>query len=213
MSTIKCNKCKHELDMDLFSIKSNGNRNKICKNCIDKKLEQYNARKNNKRCVNCDVKITQGKRVLCKDCLSAAKECQTHKREFARDNNKCIICFIRDCQYGYSKCKRCTDKYKLPIVTKLYRNAKSRAKKSNIEFTISERDIIVPEYCPILNIKLTENIGESGPDSYSLDRINNKLGYIPGNVHVISMRANQIKNDSTIEELEMLLNYLRLMKS
>lgn len=35
----------------------------------------------------------------------------------------------------------------------------------------------------------------------SLDRINNDLGYVPGNVMVISRRANIIKKDATLDEL------------
>ena len=41
-------------------------------------------------------------------------------------------------------------------------------------------------------------------DSPSLDRIFPESGYTKGNVRVISWRANWIKNNSTIEEIEKL---------
>jgi hypothetical protein len=46
-------------------------------------------------------------------------------------------------------------------------------------------------------------------NSPSLDRINNNLGYVPGNVIVVSDRANRIKNNATIEELEKIVNYYK----
>lgn len=212
MDTKICIKCKHPKSVELFSLKSNGKLNKVCNLCIGKLLSKYNERKNNKYCAKCGSKIRSKNRLLCKKCLMEARENQKNKRLKAHEEGKCIICMIRDILPGHSKCLRCIKRYRLPIITKLYRNARSRAKKSDIEFTIKEDDIIIPEVCPILNIKLTENEGTSGPNSYSLDRIDNSKGYISGNIQVISMRANQIKNDSTIDELELLIKYLRLIK-
>lgn len=47
------------------------------------------------------------------------------------------------------------------------------------------------------------------PDSPSLDRVIPELGYVPGNVIVISWRANNLKRDATIEELEAVIAYMR----
>jgi len=87
-------------------------------------------------------------------------------------------------------------------------SAKYNARKKGKEFTISLEDIIIPEYCPILGIKLDLKAKRSY-DSPSIDRINPKLGYIKGNVQIISWRANLIKSDMTIEECEKLLEHLR----
>ena len=35
----------------------------------------------------------------------------------------------------------------------------------------------------------------------SLDRINPELGYIPGNIQVLSTKANVLKNNASINEL------------
>lgn len=92
----------------------------------------------------------------------------------------------------------------------LYNSAKTRAKQRNEEFSIDLEDIIVPELCPLLGIKMQYNEGIKQDNSYSLDRIDSTKGYIKDNVWVVSLRANRIKNDSTIEELEMILNNLKL---
>ena len=42
-------------------------------------------------------------------------------------------------------------------------------------------------------------------NSPNLDRIFPKKGYVPGNVRVISQRANRIKSDATVEEMRAVL--------
>jgi len=88
-----------------------------------------------------------------------------------------------------------------PEVT-LWSNAKYRAKKDGIDFDISIDDIIVPEYCPYLGIKLTAKKGNKHSDALmSLDRIDSTKGYVKGNVEVISYKANRMKNNATKDEL------------
>ncbi len=79
----------------------------------------------------------------------------------------------------------------------LYNSARQRSKQIGIPFDLKIEDIIVPEYCPLLNVKL-----EFGTRySPSIDRIDNSKGYVKGNVQVISMQANRMKNDATEQEL------------
>jgi hypothetical protein len=79
--------------------------------------------------------------------------------------------------------------------------AKVRAKARGIECTIGHDDFEIPEYCPVLGIPLVLNSGRLGPDSASLDRIDLNCGYVPGNVQVISNRANAMKSDASPDEL------------
>jgi len=86
-----------------------------------------------------------------------------------------------------------------------YHNAFRRAKQLGLPFNIHYTDIIVPEVCPVLGIKLDRKTRETSP---SLDRIIPDLGYVKGNISVISMRANRLKQDATLEELKALVSYL-----
>lgn len=51
-----------------------------------------------------------------------------------------------------------------------------------------------------------------GPNSPTLDRIRPDLGYVKGNVIVISGRANRIKSDATIEELRDIASFYATLR-
>lgn len=84
--------------------------------------------------------------------------------------------------------------------------AKSRAKRLGLSFDIDIDDINIPEVCPVLKIPIKKNVVSGWHDnSPSLDRIDNCKGYTKGNVRVISNRANRLKCDATLNELEALV--------
>jgi hypothetical protein len=82
----------------------------------------------------------------------------------------------------------------------LLKLAKQRCKKSGVVCTITEADITIPEFCPILGVKLEFGDMDTRNNSPSLDRIRPELGYIAGNVAVVSYRANRIKNEGSADE-------------
>lgn len=68
--------------------------------------------------------------------------------------------------------------------------------------------IKIPKFCPVLGIKLDyENTVQKKDNSPSIDRINSNNPYTIENIHIISDRANRIKNDATPEELIKIANY------
>lgn len=91
----------------------------------------------------------------------------------------------------------------------ILQQAKHRAKSKNIPFNISADDIEIPEFCPIFGLELQINEGHAKDNSISLDRIIPSLGYVKGNVVIISYKANTIKNNASIDELEKILNWLK----
>jgi hypothetical protein len=90
----------------------------------------------------------------------------------------------------------------------MWEAAKKRAKKFGLEFSIKLEDIVIPEYCPLLGIKLKPHDGMHNPGSPSVDRFRSEGGYTPDNVWVISHRANWIKNNASVEELKCLVSNL-----
>jgi hypothetical protein len=100
---------------------------------------------------------------------------------------------------------------KVAPTVRMFRSAKQRAKQSGIVFDLVIEDIIIPAVCPLLNIPIFAHKGQKGPraNSPSLDRLHPTKGYVRGNVWVISYRANAIKQNATLEELELLTLNLR----
>jgi hypothetical protein len=92
----------------------------------------------------------------------------------------------------------------------LLKICRQRASRAGLEFALNRDDIVIPVACPLLGVPLRLNFGTVGPDSPSIDRLDSTCGYVPGNVWVISHRANTLKGDATVEELEMLVRNLRV---
>jgi len=76
--------------------------------------------------------------------------------------------------------------------------AKSSARHRNIKFDLTVDDICIPDKCPLLDTLFDPN---NRKYTYSVDRIDNSKGYIPGNVAIISNQANAMKRDATLNEL------------
>lgn len=83
-----------------------------------------------------------------------------------------------------------------------------------IPFDLSLEDIHIPDYCPALGIKIELcSVGKPVDGSPSLDRIRPELGYVKGNVVVVSMLANTIKNKATPEEVYAVAIFYRELTS
>ena len=94
----------------------------------------------------------------------------------------------------------------------LVKKAKYRAKELEVPFSIAAADLTMPLVCPLLGIWLAQSVGKVGPHSPTIDRIEPAKGYVPGNVWIISARANTAKSDLTLDEfLRMTDNMRRLL--
>jgi len=99
--------------------------------------------------------------------------------------------------------------------SKLLYAAKAHANYKGIECTITVDDIVIPTHCPVLGIPLKAKVGEGRKnrheigDSPTIDRVDNSKGYIPGNICVISGRANHLKSNATVDEVAAILRYMQ----
>ena len=91
-------------------------------------------------------------------------------------------------------------------------NSKQRAKRSGIEHTLLLEDIVIPDYCPVLGIKLETGDRKEHFNAPSIDRIDNAKGYNKDNIMIMSVKANMLKKDGTLDELIMLGEWSRKMK-
>lgn len=99
--------------------------------------------------------------------------------------------------------------------SKMLDGARQRAKAKGLAYNLTLKDVVIPKRCPLLGIKLLTSRSGDGRhrhNSPTLDRIIPDDGYVPGNVWVISHRANSIKNDAKYWEIRKVgLNLQRKM--
>jgi len=89
----------------------------------------------------------------------------------------------------------------------MVRMARSRAKQNDIPFNITKDDINVPKNCPVLGIPLIVGNNVMSDNSPTIDRIVPEKGYTKGNVVVISARANRLKSDASIYEMQQIFEF------
>lgn len=89
-----------------------------------------------------------------------------------------------------------------------FRNKKYMAQSTGWEWTISFGDLEWPTHCPIFGIELDYFAESRQENSPSFDRIDSSLGYVKGNVRIMSWRANRIKNDGSAEEHRKIADFL-----
>lgn len=155
---------------------------KVCTDCGEEKSRRW---------FNRDRRCTGGRRSQCKTCHRAASQ-----RYRLDDLNKAAR--------NWKRWRRDNPKRYI-----LWR-AKQHAKAAGRKFSLTEADLTLPKYCPVLGLKLKyHNAKKYDHAAASLDRVDNRKGYISGNVLVVSYRANMLKRDATWQELLRVVDFYR----
>ena len=94
------------------------------------------------------------------------------------------------------------------ICKEKFSQKKANATRVGILWEIKFHEIEWNTVCPILGITLDYFADNRQENSPSFDKINPDLGYISGNVCVMSWRANRIKNNGTAEEHRKIATFL-----
>jgi hypothetical protein len=113
-------------------------------------------------------------------------------------------------KYGLIKGRK-DEQYKTDIYTakrKKFNRKKAAAVRLGIPFCVNFGDIEWPDKCPILDIELNYFNEVWEDNSPSFDRIDPDIGYTKDNTHIISYRANRLKNDASLEEITKIYKYL-----
>ena len=87
-------------------------------------------------------------------------------------------------------------------------NLRHRAVQKGVPFDLLLEDLVFPAVCPVLGIPMVARSGSFSDNSPSLDRTIPALGYVRGNVTVMSYRANRIKCHASLGELRAIVRYM-----
>lgn len=159
-----------------------------CKNKVSISLFTKNAKSKDGlqyACRDCDKKRQQKRRIEKKN------EMQEYSKQYRQKHNNNM-------------------EFRLQA---LLNSSKARARQKNREHTLTKKDLfdLYPKNgcCPIFGFKLNWNGSGFRETSPSIDRIDSTKGYTKDNIQIISWKANRIKGYASVEELEILLAYLK----
>ena len=167
------------------------------------------------KCTTCNLEKAEEDFYLRTDTGQRRRECKacvTKKRKFSYYEDIDKTKAKQKSSYLKNRDKRLASHRDYYIKNKdkaLWTGARNRAKQKGIPFNITLEDILIPDICPVLGINIAKDNNRLEDNSPSLDRLLPDLGYVKGNVSVISNKANRMKNDATIEEIELLLIWLK----
>ncbi len=150
------------------------------------------------------------KYVLCEcSCSCGGKTTRTRRHEIVSGKTQSCGCLRTEKVNAKNRERFDPNAISKTTEYKMLARAKSRAKKNNLPFNLELGDIVIPDICPLLGIKIKSTEVRNSPNNPSLDKIIPEKGYIKGNIWIISNRANTLKNDASLQELELLVENLK----
>lgn len=173
-------------------------------------LKNYNSLNNTRKCRTCNnwLDLSEfGTRIRIPSSTTKDVDKKIPTLYYRSTCKKCSLKIINVEKYAGAEARK--SRHNKDPRKVMLNHARARAKQKDLDFNIDMEDLIVPEKCPLLEIPLIVGKNKILENSPTIDRIDNNLGYIKGNVLVVSHKANTIKNNLTVEKLELLVNNLK----
>ena len=180
--------------------------NEISRRYVDDEPEFYVPDVWRKRAEN--VKQGSSKEQLVVEGVKVCAYCKTDL-DFLRKEDESMKVFCSASCHGRFYRKH-TDK---GWAVNRYSSLMESAQKRGIEFDMSIDDLLEigrPKYCKYLELELDYAATTVQPNSPSVNRINPNLGYVKGNLEVISHKANSMLLNATRDELRLFLKNVAL---
>lgn len=162
-------------------------------------------------------------------CSRCNKDKEIHQKEVNGVIKMHSICKPCRSSISYNSRKKRTQEYKIKVKEKneidiesrgylIWKRAKDRASKKNLEFNITRDSVVLwlhAGICQATGLKLNLTFGNEklNPLGPSLDRINPKLGYVNGNVRMVSWIFNRAKGDGSDDDVWLLAEALNAIKN
>lgn len=132
----------------------------------------------------------------CNDCMRDEKRIQAREKYQKNPTSSAA----RSLRHSKKMKKNFPVKY---TASQMYSSAKKRSNKLGLPFDLDSKYVesICPKLCPVFGHKIKYGGGEKTKYSASIDRIEPSKGYTKDNVQVISLLANLMKNEASVQEL------------
>lgn len=138
----------------------------------------------------------------CRECGDILPFSEFHKHSLCYGGVNTVC---RLCRRSRSRAAYHSRSYRQLVIDRLM----SRSKRLGIPFNLELDDIVIPEVCPVLGTPMFKGGGDNAP---SVDRINPNLGYVKGNIQIISNKANRIKSNATSDEVMLVALHMKRLE-
>jgi thymidylate synthase ThyX len=180
--------------------------NEISRRYVDDEPEFYMPDVWRKMAEN--VKQGSSKEQLVLNGVKVCKYCQTELEFLRKEDEKMKVFCSTSCQGAFYR--KHTDK---GWATAKHSSLRESALKRGIHFDLTVQDIMDvgrPKVCKYLEIELDYASTSVAPNSPSVNRVDPSLGYVKGNIEVISNKANSMLLNATKEELRTFIKNIGL---
>lgn len=215
--TKQCSRCGIVQSIDEFrASKTNrdGHRNQ-CRECDRKASRERRGRYMKEgRCTNCGQGlIADGQTWLCIKCADKNNNRVEARMKRLLENGLCFECGRRPL-VSKNYCEQCH-------MAHLIFNIRTRAKQNNVPFdgdymtvdNMLELKASEGNKCPVFGVPFMYGKDIQCDASPSIDKVIPSLGYVRGNVAIISDKANRIKRNASLEELKQIVDWFEKMQN